>query len=221
VDEISEVRAVLASALSRLVWSLDENRDSSQRRYGPGTGRFTQQDPIGFAGGLNLYGYAGGDPVNFSDPFGLCPVCLVAGAGSGVAVVLATPQAVATIAAGTALAAAATVTALDAASVLYEHTGRMLDWIDDGLHGNSKNSTRPTVGYTLRDADTGEVRKIGQTSRPDSRYSDRWLQGKNLIMRPEAVGSKGEMLAWEQEQLRRYKEAHDGNRPAENKVDRD
>ena len=30
-------------------------------------------DPIGLAGGLNLYGYAGGDPVNFSDPFGLCP----------------------------------------------------------------------------------------------------------------------------------------------------
>jgi hypothetical protein len=25
-------------------------------------------------GGLNLYGYAGGDPVNFSDPFGLCPI---------------------------------------------------------------------------------------------------------------------------------------------------
>jgi hypothetical protein len=25
------------------------------------------------AGGLNLYGYAGGDPINFHDPFGLCP----------------------------------------------------------------------------------------------------------------------------------------------------
>ena len=25
------------------------------------------------AGGLNLYGFAGGDPVNFTDPFGLCP----------------------------------------------------------------------------------------------------------------------------------------------------
>lgn len=24
------------------------------------------------AGGLNVYGFAGGDPVNFSDPFGLC-----------------------------------------------------------------------------------------------------------------------------------------------------
>jgi uncharacterized protein RhaS with RHS repeats len=36
-------------------------------------GLYTQQDPIGIAGGLNLYGYAGGDPINFSDPFGLRP----------------------------------------------------------------------------------------------------------------------------------------------------
>jgi RHS repeat-associated protein len=43
------------------------------RTVSPETGRFTQEDPIGLAGGLNLYGFAGGDPVNFSDPFGLCP----------------------------------------------------------------------------------------------------------------------------------------------------
>jgi len=45
------------------------------REYDPLTGRFTQEDPIGLAGGLNLYGFANGDPVNFSDPFGLraCP----------------------------------------------------------------------------------------------------------------------------------------------------
>ena len=36
-------------------------------------GIFTQEDPIGLAGGLNLYGFAGGDPVNFVDPFGLRP----------------------------------------------------------------------------------------------------------------------------------------------------
>jgi RHS repeat-associated protein len=59
---------------------LADMRDASgqifmrNRYYDPGTGRFTQEDPIGLAGGMNLYGFAGGDPVNFSDPFGLCPV---------------------------------------------------------------------------------------------------------------------------------------------------
>jgi hypothetical protein len=38
-------------------------------------GEFTQEDPAGLAGGLNLYGFAGGDPVSYSDPFGLCPWC--------------------------------------------------------------------------------------------------------------------------------------------------
>ncbi len=45
------------------------------RYYDPASGRFTQEDPIGMAGGMNLYGFANGDPVNFSDPFGLCPGC--------------------------------------------------------------------------------------------------------------------------------------------------
>lgn len=43
-------------------------------RYDSRSGQSTQQDPIGIAGGLNLYGYANGDPMNFSDPFGLCPI---------------------------------------------------------------------------------------------------------------------------------------------------
>src|SRR5690606_35922313 len=41
--------------------------------YDPNTGQFTQEDPIGIAGGLNLYGFADGDPITYSDPFGLCP----------------------------------------------------------------------------------------------------------------------------------------------------
>lgn len=43
------------------------------RCYDPTAGRLTQEDPAGLAGGLNLYGYAGADPANNSDPFGLWP----------------------------------------------------------------------------------------------------------------------------------------------------
>jgi hypothetical protein len=44
-------------------------------------GQFTQEAAIGLAGGKNLYGFAGGDPVNFSDPFGLWPWPELAGGG--------------------------------------------------------------------------------------------------------------------------------------------
>jgi len=40
------------------------------RYYDPQSGRFTQIDPIGIAGGVNAYGFAGGDPVTYADPFG-------------------------------------------------------------------------------------------------------------------------------------------------------
>lgn len=50
--------------------------------YDSPTSWFTQEAPIGLAGGLNLYGYANGDPVHFSDPFGLCPSCIGALGGA-------------------------------------------------------------------------------------------------------------------------------------------
>ena len=41
------------------------------RYYCPDTGRFLSEDPIGFAGSVNPYGYAANNPTNNFDPFGL------------------------------------------------------------------------------------------------------------------------------------------------------
>jgi RHS repeat-associated protein len=42
----------------------------THRFYDPSTGRFLTRDPIGYAGGINLYGYTANDPVNGIDPSG-------------------------------------------------------------------------------------------------------------------------------------------------------
>jgi len=42
------------------------------RYYDYFTGRFLQPDPTGYADGLNLYSYCGNNPLNWSDPYGLC-----------------------------------------------------------------------------------------------------------------------------------------------------
>jgi RHS repeat-associated protein len=49
------------------------------RYYDPNTGRFTQEDPIGFAGGMNLYAYANNNPATYTDPFGLSPCSRLVG----------------------------------------------------------------------------------------------------------------------------------------------
>ena len=54
------------------------------RDYDPGLGRYAEPDPIGLAGGPNVYSYVGQDPLNYVDPDG--QLLWLAGA------VLASPQ---------------------------------------------------------------------------------------------------------------------------------
>jgi RHS repeat-associated protein len=46
------------------------------RYYNPSLGRFISEDPAG--DGLNFYAYAGDDPIDFSDPFGLSAAAVAA-----------------------------------------------------------------------------------------------------------------------------------------------
>lgn len=54
------------------------------RAYAQHLGVFAQTDPIGQAGGPNIYAYVGADPVNGVDPFGLdCRPSVASGPASG------------------------------------------------------------------------------------------------------------------------------------------
>ena len=57
---------------------------SATRAYDTGTGRWLNRDPIGEAGGINLYGYVGGNPVMWIDPDGRSPLIVIGAVIGGV-----------------------------------------------------------------------------------------------------------------------------------------
>ena len=58
--------------LESLVAGQSELLLTHYRAYDPQLGRWLSADPIGESGGINLYAYVEGNPVNYTDPLGLC-----------------------------------------------------------------------------------------------------------------------------------------------------
>jgi RHS repeat-associated protein len=58
------------------------------RYYDPANGRWLTEDPIGYEGGLNLYGYCGNQPVGSVDPSGLVIPWAAYGIVAGVGIVV-------------------------------------------------------------------------------------------------------------------------------------
>jgi RHS repeat-associated protein len=87
------------------------------------------------------------------------------------------------------------------------------------FHGNDHRTTKPAEGYSLRDKDTGEVLKYGETTQGTGRYSKEFLKDHNADMVFEAKGTKAEMHTWQHNKILEYKEQHDGARPPLNKSD--
>ena len=161
------------------------------RYYDAKSGRFTQEDPIGLAGGMNLYGFGGGDPVNNSDPFGLCPPCDGTGAIGGVAGALG----------GAAGAASALIGATSDANMVAAGINAAIDWLKD------KTQVK-FVTYT-RTAPDGQVYS-GRTSGfgdPQSIVNARARQHPNRlagfgppVVDQWATGFTGGMAIWGREQ---------------------
>src|SRR5207249_5002396 len=58
--------------------------------------------------------------------------------------------------------------------------------ISTDVHANDHRTEKPAEGYSLRDKDTGEVLKYGETTQGTARYSQKYLDEHNAVMKFEA-----------------------------------
>lgn len=100
-------------------------------------------DPVGLLGGVNLFTYANGSPVTFTDPYGLCPL--------GGLICVGVPAAI--VAIGAALAVDKVIDTQDS---IDEQNKRLSDFLDDP---NSVNANDLQQGQKDILKDIGESAK--------------------------------------------------------------
>ena len=71
-------------------------------------------------------------------------------------------------------------------------------------HGNSLSTNKPAQGYILRDKDTYEILKYGETTRGYKRYTKAYLEKHNAFMDFVASGTKAEMHQWQHNKILNY-----------------
>lgn len=83
------------------------------------------------------------------------------------------------------------------------------------VHANSLDTGLPAEGYTLRNKDTGEILKYGETTRGKQRYTQKYLDN-NAVYVSEIRGTMREMHYWQHEKIIDYMYVAD-QRPPLNK----
>ncbi len=182
------------------------------RYYNPTLGRFLTKDSYEFvkqnnAQTLNLYVYCDNNPVNKNDPTGH-----IAFADDVVEAVV--------IAAFVAALSVATWAGSDAADELRKQIIDNVSESIETLKAKAENIGGPSgVQYSLcaivsgyyRNVrggtvylNAGDVWKYGETTDPNGRYSQAWLDNNNLLFTPEYYGNQYECKAVEKAKLLKY-----------------